>query len=114
MDAKSPVRVAVRAAGVCVALAAATATLSGLSACAGVVLAPKTEIRLKQLSFVPLAVDRALAVLVGMDGSVENRVVPLTPGKRVSINQDAEVQIMAWAGNLTCSGAQFQGRLLFD
>ena len=26
-------------------------------------------------------------------------------------NQDAEVQIMAWAGNLTCSGAQFQGRL---
>jgi heat-inducible transcriptional repressor len=59
------------------ALQAATATLSGLSACAGVVLAPKTEIRLKQLSFVPLAADRALAVLVGMDGNVENRVVPL-------------------------------------
>ena len=60
------------------ALAAATATLSGLSACAGVVLAPKTELRLKQLSFVPLAPDRALAVLVGADGSVENRVVPLS------------------------------------
>ncbi|WP_324807414.1 heat-inducible transcriptional repressor HrcA [Sphingomonas sp. LY29] len=62
------------------ALAAATATLSGLSACAGVVLAPKAEIRLKQLSFVPLDASRALAVLVGVDGSVENRVVPLPPG----------------------------------
>ena len=62
------------------ALAAATATLSGLSACAGVVLAPKSELRLKQLSFVPLGTDRALAVLVGVDGSVENRVVPLPLG----------------------------------
>lgn len=40
--------------------------------------------------------------------------VPLSPNKRYSINQDAEVQILAWAGNLTCSGAQFQGRLDFD
>jgi len=62
------------------ALEAATATLSGLSACAGVVLAPKSELRLRQLSFVPLAADRALAVLVGSDGSVENRVVPLAGG----------------------------------
>jgi heat-inducible transcriptional repressor len=62
------------------ALAAATATLSGLSACAGVVLTPKTELRLRQLNFVPLAPDRALAVLVGTDGSVENRVVSLPPG----------------------------------
>lgn len=37
--------------------------------------------------------------------------VPLSPNKRYSINQDAEVQILAWAGNMTCSGAQFQGRL---
>lgn len=37
-------------------------------------------------------------------------MVPLSPNKRYSTNQDAEVQIMAWAGNLTCSGAQFQGR----
>src|ERR671913_1171857 len=62
------------------ALAAATATLSGLSACAGVVLAPKSEIRLRQLSFVPLGPSRALAVLVGMDGAVENRVVEIPPG----------------------------------
>ena len=44
------------------------------------VLAPKTELRLRQLSFVPLAPDRALAVLVGADGSVENRVVPISGG----------------------------------
>ena len=59
------------------ALAAASAALSGLSSCAGVVLAPKQELRLKQLSLVPLSRDRALAVLVGADGSVENRLVPL-------------------------------------
>lgn len=37
--------------------------------------------------------------------------VSLNPNKRYAINQDAEVQILAWAGNLTTSGAQFQGRL---
>jgi heat-inducible transcriptional repressor len=62
------------------ALSAATAALSGLSACAGVVLAPKREMRVKQLGFVPLDSNRALAVLVGMDGNVENRVVNLGPG----------------------------------
>ena len=62
------------------ALAAASAALSGLSQAAGVVLAPKQEIRLRQLSLVPLSRERALAVLVGADGSVENRVVSLDPG----------------------------------
>jgi len=38
-------------------------------------------------------------------------MVPLSPNRRYATNQDAEVQILAWAGNLTCSGAQFQGRL---
>lgn len=40
-------------------------------------------------------------------------MVPLAPNRRYAINQDAEVQIIAWAGNLTCSGAQFQGRLTY-
>src|SRR5205085_6292513 len=59
------------------ALAAASAALSGLSACAGIVLAPKQELILRQLNFVPLSSSRALAVLVGADGSVENRIVAL-------------------------------------
>jgi hypothetical protein len=37
-------------------------------------------------------------------------MVPLSPNRRYATNQDAEVQILGWAGNLTCSGAQFQGR----
>jgi len=62
------------------ALAAASAALSGLSQAAGVVLAPKNEMRLRQLSFVPLSNTRALAVLVGADGTVENRIVSLDSG----------------------------------
>jgi hypothetical protein len=38
-------------------------------------------------------------------------MVPLSPNKRYATNQDAEVQILGWAGNLTCSGGQFQGRI---
>ena len=37
-------------------------------------------------------------------------MVPLSPNRRYSTNQDAEVQIIGWAGNLTCSGRMFQGR----
>lgn len=40
----------------------------------------------------------------------DRNMVPLSPNRRYATNQDAEVQILAWAGNLTCSGAQFQGR----
>jgi hypothetical protein len=39
-------------------------------------------------------------------------MVPLSPNRRYAINQDAEVQILAWAGNLTSNGAQFQGRMV--
>lgn len=40
----------------------------------------------------------------------DRNMVPLSPNRRYSTNQDAEVQILAWAGNLTTSGRQFQGR----
>jgi hypothetical protein len=42
----------------------------------------------------------------------ERNMVPLSPDRRYAINQDAKVQILAWAGNLTASGVQFQGRLI--
>ncbi|KPF78266.1 heat-inducible transcription repressor [alpha proteobacterium AAP81b] len=60
-------------------LARTTAILSGLSQCAGLVLVPRRELVIRQLTFVPLAPRRALAVLVGADGSVENRVLDLPP-----------------------------------
>jgi heat-inducible transcriptional repressor len=62
------------------ALAATSAVLSDLSSCAGVVLVPRREARLQHLQLVPLSPGRALAVLVGEDGSVENRVIELPPG----------------------------------
>jgi len=39
-------------------------------------------------------------------------MVPLSPNRRYAINQDADVSILAWAGNMTSSGSQFQGRLI--
>jgi heat-inducible transcriptional repressor len=61
-------------------LTQASNLLSGLSHCAGVVVAPKVNLKLKHIEFVSLDAARALAVLVGEDGSVENRVIDLPPG----------------------------------
>ncbi|OYW16505.1 MAG: heat-inducible transcriptional repressor HrcA [Novosphingobium sp. 12-64-8] len=58
-------------------LAAASSALSELSAGAGVIMVPRREPRLAQISFVPLSPRRALAVLVGEDGGIENRVIDL-------------------------------------
>lgn len=61
-------------------LTEATDMLSGLSHCAGVVLTPKKNVRLKHLEFVSLEPTRALVVIVGEDGAVENRIVELPAG----------------------------------
>jgi heat-inducible transcriptional repressor len=91
------------------ALAAATSALSGLSSCAGVVMAPKTEVRLKQLSFADLGGGRVLAVLVGADGSVENRIVSLdTTTSPAALNEVANF-INARLSGLTL--AEAEGRL---
>lgn len=61
-------------------LAEAGEMLSGLSRCAGVVLAEKQVSRVKHIEFVSLDSKRALLVLAGEDGSVENRVLTLPEG----------------------------------
>ena len=61
-------------------LTEASGLLSGLTRSAGVVLAVKTNTRLKHIEFVRLEPERALVVLVGEDGQVENRVVNLPTG----------------------------------
>jgi len=61
-------------------LAEASTMLSGLSAAAGMVLAPKTEGAVRHIEFVPLGSGRALVILVGADGQVENRVFETPPG----------------------------------
>jgi len=58
----------------------ASEMLSGLSNCAGVVVAPKSERPLKHLEFVHLGPGRALVVLVTADGHVENRLIDLPMG----------------------------------
>jgi heat-inducible transcriptional repressor len=58
----------------------ATGLISGLSHCAGLVLAEKQDTRLKHIEFVALEPGKALAVLVGENQSVENRVLDLPPG----------------------------------
>jgi heat-inducible transcriptional repressor len=88
------------------ALAAASAVLSGLSACAGLVLVPKQEPVLRQFAFVPLSPAQALAVLVGTDGSVENRVVDLPPGTSASALTEAANYISTRLYGLTLSEAQ--------
>jgi heat-inducible transcriptional repressor len=91
------------------ALAAASAALSGLSQAAGVVLAPKRELTLKQLSFVSLSSSRALAVLVGADGSVENRIVSLDGGITAAALSEVSNFINARLSGLTL--AEAEGRL---
>ncbi len=59
-------------------LAEATSLLSGLTRVAGVVVATKENVRLKQIDFVRLEPERALAILVADDGTVENRVIPVS------------------------------------
>ena len=88
------------------ALAAATLALSGLSACAGIVLVPAHEVRLKQFAFVPLSKEQALAVLVGDDGSVENRVIDLPLGMMPSDLIDAGNYMTARLSGLTLAEAQ--------
>jgi heat-inducible transcriptional repressor len=66
-------------------LGEATTLLSGLSQCAGVVMAPKLSQRLKHIEFVNLAPGRALVILVSEDGNVENRVIDVPPGIPTSI-----------------------------
>ena len=91
------------------ALAAASAALSGLSQAAGIVLSPKRELRLKQLNFVQLGPTRALAVIVGADGTVENRVVSLDAGTTAHALDEVSNFINARLGGLTLAEADLLG-----
>ena len=58
-------------------LTEATSTLSGLSRCAGLVVAPKSDAPLRHIEFVQLSATRILVVLVTESGVVENRIVEM-------------------------------------
>lgn len=86
------------------ALRDATGVLSGLSACAGLVLAPKVDRPLRHIEFVSLGPGRALVVMVTEDGLVENRVVALTA--------DIPASVLQMASNYL--NARITGRTLDD
>jgi len=80
----------------------ASALLSGLSRGAGLVLASKADVRIRHIEFVRLEPRRALVVLVGDDGSVENRVFTL--------DEDIPPSALVEAANYL--NARLQGRTL--
>ncbi len=62
----------------------ATTALSGLSGCASLVMAPKTDKPLRHIELVSLSHGRALVVLVSETGLVENRIIDTPPGTQPS------------------------------
>jgi heat-inducible transcriptional repressor len=84
----------------------AGAMLSGLSHCASLVFAPKTEAPIRHLEFVALGPDRALAVLVFDDGSVENRLFAPPPGLTPSAMREAANFLNAMLEGRTLSEAR--------
>ena len=71
------------------ALDAASSLLSGLAGGAGIVASPVRDAGVKHVEFVALGHDQALAVLIGDDGTVENRLMPLSAGVTPSTLQEA-------------------------
>ncbi|WFL77043.1 heat-inducible transcriptional repressor HrcA [Altererythrobacter arenosus] len=87
------------------ALEQTSAILSDISGAAGMVLVPTRENRLAQFSLVNLGQGRALAVLVGDDGGIENRVVELGEAVMPSVLEQASNYITARLGGRTLTEA---------
>lgn len=87
-------------------LTEASSLLSGLSQGAGLVIATKADMVLKHVEFVRLDNSRAMAVLVGDDGQVENRILDLPPGFTVSALQQASNYLAHYVVGRTLSEAR--------
>jgi len=87
------------------ALEATSAVLSDISGAAGMVMVPRREPRLAQMNIVALDQGRGLAVLVGEDGSVENRVLMLPQRPPPSALQEASNYITARLAGKTLAEA---------
>jgi heat-inducible transcriptional repressor len=70
-------------------LTQATTLLSGLSRCAGLLVAAKQDSALKHIEFVGVAPGKALVVIVAEDGQVENRLIETPPGLPASALAEA-------------------------
>ena len=93
------------------ALEQATSLLSGLSRCASIVMAPKTEQPLKHIEFVNLGPGRALVVTVTQSGQVENRLIETPIGMPASALAEASNYLNAKLSGRTFDEAR---RLILD
>jgi heat-inducible transcriptional repressor len=100
------VRAAAEEGGFESALTQTTSLLSDLTRGAGVVLTTKDNVRLKHVEFVRLEPEKALAVLVGEDGSVENRIVSTPAGMPASALTEASNYLNAHARGSTLTEAR--------
>jgi heat-inducible transcriptional repressor len=80
--------------------------LSGLSRCAGLLLAAKQEAPLKHIEFVAISPGKALAILVGADGSVENRLIDTPLGLPPSALSEAANYLSAKLQGRTLDAAR--------
>ncbi len=80
--------------------------MSGLSHCAGVVLAEKQVSRLKHIEFVAIEPTKALVVLVGEDQNVENRIIDIPAGLLPSALTEAANYLNAHIRGLTIPEAR--------
>lgn len=86
-------------------LTEASQLLSGLSRTAGLVVAAKSDLRLKHIEFIRLEPTKALAVIVGENGSVENRLLALPLGTTASTLTEAANFINAQIAGRTIAEA---------
>jgi heat-inducible transcriptional repressor len=88
-------------------LTEASSLLSGLSHGAGVVIATKSpDMVLRHVEFVRLDATQAMAILVGQDGTVENRVIQLPPG----LTSSALTQASNYLGTLAAGRTLAEAR----
>ena len=88
-------------------LTEASEMLSGLSRCAGLVIAPKGgDARIKHMEFVPVDARRALVISVTEDGQVENRMIDVPQGMLPSTLTEASNYLSARLRGRTLSEAR--------
>jgi heat-inducible transcriptional repressor len=87
-------------------LTQATTMLSGLSRCAGLLVAAKQDTVLKHVEFVAVAPGKALVVIVGEDGQVENRLIDTPMGLPVSALSEASNYLSARLRGRTLDSAR--------
>lgn len=87
-------------------LTQATMMLSGLSHCAGLVVAPKQDSALKHVEFVAVAPGRAVVVIISEDGQVENRLIETPIGLPTSVLSEASNYLNARLRGRTLGAAR--------